>query len=97
MGVEARLFANFREAAGQGRVLVEARSVEELLDALVERFGDRLAEQLYEPRAKKLRPMVNILVNGRRVDPVMGLGTRLNDGDVVAIFPPVSGGSFVGG
>jgi len=52
-----------------------------------------MVDQLYESGSKKLRETVNVLVNGRGINLLSGLDTKLKDGDVVAIFPPVSGGT----
>jgi len=88
-----KFFANFREAVGKEQESVEAvKDVAALLDELVSRFGKRLVEQLYEPGARRLRETVHILINGRAINLLEGLNTPLKDGDVIAIFPPVSGG-----
>jgi MoaD family protein len=39
-----------------------------------------------------LRDFVNILKNGRNVHFLARLDTPLDDGDVIALFPPVAGG-----
>jgi len=39
-----------------------------------------------------LRDYVNILKNGRNIEFLDGLATRLEDGDTVALFPPAAGG-----
>ncbi|HID27596.1 MAG TPA: molybdopterin synthase sulfur carrier subunit, partial [Methanosarcinales archaeon] len=39
-----------------------------------------------------LRDYVKIMVNGRSIAFLNGINTLLQDGDVVAIFPPVAGG-----
>jgi len=88
-----KFFANFREAVGQERVEVAAvGDVAALLDELVRRFGEKITGQLYESGSKKLRETVNVLVNGHGINLLSGIDTKLKDGDVVAIFPPVSGG-----
>lgn len=93
MGITVKFFANFREAVGQGQVEVAAvGDVAALLDELVRRFGEKITGQLYESGSKKLRETVNVLVNGHGINLLSGIDTKLKDGDVVAIFPPVSGG-----
>ncbi|MEM3519090.1 MAG: ubiquitin-like small modifier protein 1 [Candidatus Hadarchaeales archaeon] len=96
MGITVRLFANFREAAGTGQLEIPgAKTVGELLDILVEKFGENFSKLLYEePGTKKLRTATNIFVNGQAIAVMNGLDTKLKDGDSVAIFPPVAGGSF---
>jgi len=93
MAIVVKFFASFREATGVGEVAIPAASnVGGLLDELVGRFGERLTSQLYHPKTKRLLETVNILVNGRGINLLEGLDTSLKNGDVVAIFPPVSGG-----
>lgn len=93
MAIVVKFFASFREATGVGEVAIPAvGDVGALLDELVGRFGEKLAGQLYYPKTKRLLETVNILVNGRGINLLEGLKTQLKNGDVVAIFPPVSGG-----
>lgn len=76
-----RLFAAAREAAGTGRDEVPGRTVGEVLDAAVARYGDGFAAVL--ARCKVWR-------NGdeaTRADTV-------TDSDEVAVLPPVSGGAL---
>jgi MoaD family protein len=93
MAVVVRFFASFREATGKGQESVDgAKNVASLLDELVKRFGEKLTEHLYHSGTRELRKTVNILVNGRGLNLPHELDTPLKDGDIVAIFPPVSGG-----
>jgi adenylyltransferase/sulfurtransferase len=93
MAVTVKLFANFREAAGKNQIEIQADDIKTLLDKLTKIGGAKLAEQLYTKNGK-LRDTVHILVNGRGINLLKGLNTRLKDGDTVAIFPPVSGGGL---
>ncbi len=89
-------FLSIREAMG-GLVQVEMEPqpprVSRLLDMLAERFGPRLAEEIYLPGGQEVRPHLQVLVNGHhfRSQPG-GLEHGLQDGDQVVIFPPITGG-----
>ena len=85
--VRVKLFANFRELAGVQEVEVEARSIRDVLFKLVDMYP-KLKDVFFE--GEKVRDYVHIMVNGRHVRE--NLDTELKDSDVVAIFPPVSGG-----
>jgi sulfur-carrier protein len=61
-----------------------------LLAALTARYKG-LDEMLFSDR-ETLRDFVNILQNGRNIHFLSGLDTLLNDGDIIALFPPAAGG-----
>lgn len=85
MHVTIRLFARLRELAGTDRLnreLPDNASIADLLDALQSEF----------PRLTEAIPRTIISVNKEFAGPQ----TRLRDGDEVAFFPPVSGGSGAG-
>lgn len=82
--VTLRLFAAARVAAGAGRDQLAGATVGEVLDTAVARFGPGFAEVL---------PGCRIWVNGEPADRSDGL----QDGDEVAVLPPVSGGGDPGG
>lgn len=75
-----RLFAAAREAAGTGRDVVPGATVDDVLSAACARYGDGFAAVLADSR---------VWVNG---EPVTGAET-VDDGDEVAVLPPVSGGA----
>jgi molybdopterin synthase sulfur carrier subunit len=65
--------------------------------ATVTTLVERLAGQLGPASAPSQSPIVNaqrllIIVNGRQIHHLQGLDTPLEEGDVVAIMPPVLGG-----
>jgi len=83
MNVEVRYFASVREALGPGEQvqLAEGADVAALRDALVGR-GGRHAEALARPR----------LLRSARNRVLCSEATRLEEGDEVGFFPPVTGG-----
>lgn len=93
MAITVKFFANFRDATGVKEInMPTTRNVRVLLTTLVEKFGPKLAKELYEPDASRPHDWVLILVNGCNIRWLQGLDTSLNDNDVVSIFPPVGGG-----
>jgi molybdopterin synthase sulfur carrier subunit len=40
----------------------------------------------------ELKEFINIFINGRNIAFLNDMGTRLVDGDTIALFPPVAGG-----
>ena len=88
--VTVKLFAHFRESADNTKeVTISARTVGELVDELICRFAG-LKGQI--AKDGKLRPYVNIMVDGVRISDLDGIDTKLDADCEVAIFPPVSGG-----
>ncbi|MCS7121712.1 MAG: MoaD/ThiS family protein [Archaeoglobaceae archaeon] len=82
---KVKLFANFREVAKVREVEVDAKDVQELLKKIVEKIPE-LKELIFD--GEKVRSYVNVMVNGEIVK-----GNReLKKDDIVAIFPPLSGG-----
>ena len=66
--------------------------VRKLTIALSETYGDRLREKLLTPDGTELGQEIIILVNGRHVEHLGGIDTKLSPTDTVSIFPVVAGG-----
>jgi molybdopterin synthase catalytic subunit len=82
MNVTIKLFARMRELVGTGtlkRTLAENATIADLLGTLQQEF----------PRLAETASYLVVAVNQEFVTPE----TRLAEGDEVALFPPVSGGS----
>jgi molybdopterin synthase sulfur carrier subunit len=75
-----RLFAQAREAAGAARDTVDGATVDEVLAAARDRYGDGFAALL---------PNCRIWLNG---EPAHG-SDPVTAADEVAVLPPVSGGA----
>lgn len=92
MGVRVKFFADFKEILGQKEVEVPAEDVSNLLEKVTGE-NEELKEELFENGDElRLDESVSIMVNGRKTELLDGINTELEDGDTVAIFPPVAGG-----
>lgn len=81
--VEVKLFASLRSAAGEKRYTTGAATVKELLEEAKGRYGEEFAARL---------KIATILVNGKNIAHLRWKRTRLQDGDIVSLFPPLAGG-----
>ncbi len=91
--VRVYLYATLRERAGGRRVIeVDLPEGATVRDALL--AASREAPGLYDEVVEdgRVRVMYKVLVDGRDVDFLEGLSTRLRDGSEVHVFPPVAGG-----
>jgi molybdopterin synthase sulfur carrier subunit len=88
------MFTSLRALTGTRETELEATDVQELIDILGKQFGDKFTKMLLEPDGT-LKSYFHVLVNGRHIRLQQGLKTKLADRDVVAIFPPIGGGSII--
>jgi MoaD family protein len=70
----------------------EEATVEKVLKRLSEIYGKDFVEYVFDRKTGKIQSYLLLLVNGRSITMLGGLGTRLLDDDVLAILPPVGGG-----
>ena len=94
MKVSVRVFAALREIVGKKEQTLEFQkdkdiTVEKVLKRLTELHGKDFVEYVYDIQTGEVRSYLQLLVNEKSV---MTLKTRLKDGDVLAIIPPVGGG-----
>jgi molybdopterin synthase sulfur carrier subunit len=86
-----RLFANFREVTRKKDVElnVSGDTAHDAINTLISEYPGLGPLMMQDG---KIRPYVNILLNGKDVKSEEGQACKIKDGDELALFPPVSGG-----
>jgi MoaD family protein len=95
--VSVRFFTTLREVTGKREETLKFKNdktvtVDTILKQLAKRHGKDLVEYVYDRKTGNIKSFLQFLVNGRSTSTLKGLQTRLTDGDVLAIIPPVGGG-----
>lgn len=92
--VTVQAYATLGDILGSRKVEVSAtaKTVGELIDFLAERFGTSFKERLIDSQTNELKSSYRILVNGRNIESLNKLKTKICEGDKVLFFPPVGGG-----
>jgi molybdopterin synthase sulfur carrier subunit len=94
MKVTLKFFTTLREIVGKPQEQIElfdAATVDELLQQLGEKHGEKFTRYLYDEKGT-VRGHLSILINGKSITTPQGLKTKLEENDVIAILPPVGGG-----
>lgn len=92
MSITIKSFATFRDVMDMEVTVnlpVES-TIHSLLTELFKRYPHLAGMMFASPGT--LRDYVNILKNGRNIIFLQNLETPLDDGDIIALFPPVAGG-----
>ena len=94
MKVEVKFFTSLREITGKKVDEIQLQNtitVDELLTLLSEKYGKNFREYIYNKKGD-VQGFLSVLVNGKNINIMQGFDTKLQENDVVAILPPVSGG-----
>ena len=97
MQVSVRFFTSLREITNKKEETLkfpegEKVTVDMVLKTLTQRYGKRFVEYVYDRKTGEVRSFLQFLINGKSATTLNGLETELEDGDVLAILPPVGGG-----
>jgi len=97
LNVSVRFFGSLRALVGKKMECIkfedrEEATVEKVLKRLSEIYGKDFVEYVFDGKTGEIQSYLLLLVNGRSITVLGGLNTRLIDGDVLAILPPVGGG-----
>ena len=92
MKIKVKFFATFRELFGGNSVELEfdeGTVMQNLLDFLCD--SPERWHEMFEKQSV-LKTYVKVLKDGRNIQFLDGMNTRLEEGNVISIFPPVGGG-----
>jgi MoaD family protein len=95
--VSVRFFTSLREIIKKKEETLEFSddekvAVDKVLKTLRQRHGKDFTDYVYDDKTHAVRGFLQFLVNGNNTSSLDGLQTKLKDGDVLAILPPVGGG-----
>lgn len=96
MKVIVKYFATIREIVGKKEDILEMNeksTVKDLLVYLSRINGEKFREYIYKVGTERLNENLQFLVDGRSINTLKGIKTKLNDGCKFVIIPPVGGGS----
>jgi molybdopterin synthase sulfur carrier subunit len=94
--VKVKYFTTLRELAGRAEEIFElenGKCLGDLIEIVASRYGGEARRYLYTDEDQKIiDPSVRFLINGKDSKMLQGLKTKLEDGDTIAIIPPIGGG-----
>lgn len=77
----------------KGNTIIDmnADQVKDVIDKLIEIYGAPLKDLILD-EDQKIKPTIGIFVNGKNIQTLNGVETKLNNNDEVYILPIVAGG-----
>jgi sulfur-carrier protein len=93
MRIILKCYADYRETIGIKEMLLDLRdgqTIEGLLRMITNKYP-ALKQKLFVDNYE-LKDLVTVLVNGRNIEFLERMNTRLREGDLISLFPPVAGG-----
>jgi molybdopterin synthase sulfur carrier subunit len=94
MKVEVKFFTSLREITGKKVDEIQLQNtitVNELVTLLSEKYGKTFREYIYNKKGD-VQEFLSFLVNGKNINIMQGFDTKLQEGNVVVILPPIGGG-----
>ncbi len=76
---------------GNSTIIINADQVKDVINKLIEIYGDNLKKLILDEN-QQVKPTIGIFINGKNIQILNGMETRLNDNDEVYILPIIAGG-----
>jgi sulfur-carrier protein len=90
--VRVEFYAAIQKTFGEKSTLAVLAPRTTVASLLVGLCGTPVRQRAIFDAAGRVHPTITILKNGRNIVFLDGLETELQDGDKIALFPPVTGG-----
>jgi len=71
---------------------VETATVGCVIKELAKKYGRRFKDLILNPATGQLQYGIIVALNNRDVRSLEGLDTKVNEGDVISLLPPIPGG-----
>lgn len=88
--VTVRLYTILKEKLGKDQIQINAKTLQEALTNISR--GNKEIEGILFEKKGKVKGYFVITINSEIIDNSKISKIKLNDGDIIHIFPPVSGG-----
>lgn len=97
MEISVRFFTTLREVTGKKEETIRFKAGEKvtvnvIIEKLAKEHGKNFTDYVFDRRTGDVKGFLQFLINGRSASTIKGLDTKLADGDILAIIPPVGGG-----
>ena len=93
--VTVKFFGEFSKIAGLKQIEINVPkevTLHDLLLILKERLNEEIYKRVIDSEKMKIKRTVIIFINGRNATSLNELKSKIDDGSVVAFFPPGAGG-----
>ena len=92
--MEIKFFAHIRYYTGEKQTSWDApvKDLSDLLKQLSLKYGNKFSEAVFNQDQTELSAFIMVLVNGRHVKDLNGIGTVLAPNDKISILPAAMGG-----
>jgi molybdopterin synthase sulfur carrier subunit len=97
MKIKFKFFGPFREVVKTKELEITTKAnskILDVLDFLVEEYGEKMREILFDSKTTSLRNGIQVLINGSNINLLNGINTLLKKGDLVTLYPQVVGGAI---